>query len=800
MKYILLILFLFLNIINGATQNFSHVYGSSGYFTSVTNYLGQGIAFGDFDNDNDLDLIIIGRDTIPTRVYKNNGQGIFTPFVYNLPTATFSSYNNIISDVKWFDYNNDGLLDLLFFNTSSRLKVYKNTGNASNPFTLVYSFNYYNPLGCGYADLYQNGLQDIYCLANNNGNRLFKNKNNVSSSIFVMDNLSATNTPNNWDLFKYSSIFDANKDGISDIYVKFRGEQGACYFTGKTANPKIELRTGLSLNIFYAPSPPIDLNGNGNYNIITDGSNNCRIFEFNNNTITLITSNAGFYVGCHGNPVFQFFDYNNDGKIDVYSNPYFYTNNGNLSFTYSSFNNSINSIPIIADVDNDKDLDFFAVSADTSYIFKNLCTTPNSLPTAPQTLWTTMDSSKVVFHWLDATDTETPQPSLSYNVMVGTSSKAIDITSPLSDTVTGYRRVVEAGNAFLNEFYLLDKSIFNIGDTVYWSVQTIDNGFGYSPFSQEGSAIIYGRMEAPVFDTICGNDSTLWRGSYYKTTGRYKDSYNLDSAFFLNLKVHPSYLDQQLANICTGSSYSWNGNTYYNSGTYNIQHYTNEGCDSIERLILNVHPGLTVLQNRDLCMGDSLLFGGKYLKSSGIYWDSLQSVYNCDSIIQLTLNIAPSDTTVWQSGDTLFATPQNANFRWWNCDKQQFIYAANQSYYVPYQNGHYAVEISSNGCSYLTSCLEVTGLAIAQSENDNLSIRIMPNPNKGTFFLELEAQGKQEYHIQIFDAMGKEIYNQNIGFEDYKKLKIDLDNQPSGVYQLRVVSKDNIITRRFIIR
>ncbi|RLD62882.1 MAG: hypothetical protein DRI84_10365 [Bacteroidetes bacterium] len=798
MKYILFILFLFLNIINGLAQNFSIVYGSSSYFTSTTYHRGIGIAFGDFDNDNDLDLIIIGKDTIPTRIYKNNGQGVFTPFTYNLPKATMY-YNYIISDVKWFDYNNDGLLDLLFFNTSSKkIKVYKNTGNANNPFTLVYNFNYYfNPTGCGYADLYQNGLQDIYCLASNNGNRLLKNKSNVSSNIFVLDYLSATNTPNAGVWFMYSSIFDANKDGISDIYVNLMGEQGACYFTGITENPKIELHSELGSDAFFN-SLPVDLNGNGNYNIITETSGNSSILEFQNDTIILILANANFSVGNHMAPALQFFDYNNDGKIDIYCYPNFYNNNGNLSFTYSSYNYSINSKPIIADVDNDKDLDFFAVSADTSYIFKNLCTTPNTLPTAPQILWTTMDSTKVIFHWLPATDAETPQPSLSYNLMVGTSSKSIDITSPLSDTVTGFRRVVEAGNAFLNNFYILDKSNFTLGDTVYWSVQTIDNGFGYSPFSKESSAIIVGKMEAHDFDTICGGDSVFWRGAYY--TNSFTDYYGLDSAFVLTLKVHPSYLDKQDVDICSGSTYTWKGNTYYNSGIYNIQHYTSQGCDSVERLVLNVRPDYTTLLIEDICMGDSLLFAGKHLKSSGVYWDTLSSIYACDSLLELTLSVYPADTSIILSGDTLYATPQNASFRWWNCDKQEFVYAANQSYFAPFQNGHYAAEISSNGCSFLTQCYEITGLSIDDTGIPDLEVNLMPNPNDGEFYLELKVQGKQKYQILIFDALGKEIYNQQIEFENYKKLKLNLTSEVSGVYQLRIVSRDGIISRRFIIR
>jgi hypothetical protein len=49
-------------------------------------------------------------------------------------------------------------------------------------------------------------------------------------------------------------------------------------------------------------------------------------------------------------------------------------------------------------------------------------------------------------------------------------------------------------------------------------------------------------------------------------------------------------------------------------------------------------------------------------------------------------------------------------------------------------------------------------------------------------------------------ALGKEIYNQTIEFEDYKKLKIDLESKLAGIYQLRIVSEEELISRRIIIR
>ena len=798
-------------------QFFQKVPDSLINFPSSNNSYGS-ICWGDYDNDNDLDFVLIGgtSNSTKTELYENIGNNNFIIKNYNL--------NHINNDgiVSFGDIDNDGDLDLFLSGSSQQgnySAIYINTLPDSLGFVLLSDTNFYisqySYSSARWADFDNDGDLDIYAsggIANtpysesviyyNLGDTSGLSKQNLYQSIYE-DNI---------------SINDLNNDGYLDI---FSSNHNRYYNNGINKNPKFSVSSLPFFSLCFggnSSSSAIDLNNDGQFDFTTylrttsNDSCSLKFFKTMFNGYSNLIIPYGIPLNSQNGKTQTNADLNNDGLLDIVisssqETTIFYQDS---AFFYSTDSTNIFNINptfiSISDFDNDGDLDLFLSGSTNTWpgyitaLYRNDSTPPNTPPTAPQSLWTTMDSTKVIFNWQRATDIETPQITLSYNLMVGTSSKAIDITSPMADTVTGFRRVVELGNAQLNNFYILDKSIFNIGDTVYWSVQTIDNGFGYSPFSQEGSAIIYGRMEAPVFDTICGNDSILWRSNYYNTTGRYKDSYGLDSAFFLDLKVHPAYLDQQTADICSGSSYTWNGNTYYNSGTYNIQHYTTKGCDSIERLVLNVHPGLTVLQNKDLCMGDSVLFGGKYLKSSGIYWDSLQSVYNCDSIIQLTLNVAPSDTTVWQSGDTLFATPQNASFRWWNCDNQQFIYAANQSFYVPNQNGHYAVEISSNGCSYLTSCMEVTGLAIAQSENNNLNIRIMPNPNKGVFFLELEAQGIQEYQIQIFDALGKEIYKQNIEFEGYKKLKIDLDNQASGVYQLRVVSEHNTTTHRFIIR
>jgi hypothetical protein len=67
-------------------------------------------AWGDYDNDGDLDAIIIGYDPAAqvarSILYRNNGGGSFTD-----SGATF--HNLYLGNVSWLDYDNDGRLDLI---------------------------------------------------------------------------------------------------------------------------------------------------------------------------------------------------------------------------------------------------------------------------------------------------------------------------------------------------------------------------------------------------------------------------------------------------------------------------------------------------------------------------------------------------------------------------------------------------------------------------------------------------------------------------------------------------------------
>jgi gliding motility-associated-like protein len=75
-------------------------------------------------------------------------------------------------------------------------------------------------------------------------------------------------------------------------------------------------------------------------------------------------------------------------------------------------------------------------------------------------------------------------------------------------------------------------------------------------------------------------------------------------------------------------------------GDYQVRVKSSKGCVVSKPFSLKI-PAIRSSRSQLICNGDSYLFNGSLLFKSGIYADTLKSVNNCDSIIQLNLNVLP---------------------------------------------------------------------------------------------------------------------------------------------------------------
>ncbi len=111
---------------NNGNETFSEVAVEAG-----VDYLGYawGSNFLDFDHDGDLDLYVSGMqegsDLIPSRLYTNNGSGIFTIDDLGFEGDTVISFSNAIGDI-----DNDGYPDIIVNNFKDyESMLWKNSGS-----------------------------------------------------------------------------------------------------------------------------------------------------------------------------------------------------------------------------------------------------------------------------------------------------------------------------------------------------------------------------------------------------------------------------------------------------------------------------------------------------------------------------------------------------------------------------------------------------------------------------------------------------------------------------------------------
>lgn len=452
---------------------------------------------GDYDNDGDLDIITMGLNSgiYYTLIYNNDGAGNFT-----LSPITFNdNYRN--GQVEFIDYDNDNDLDIfisgLVESGAYKSRLYQNNSNTFTEIPFEFADNIINNQ-FAWGDLDNDGDLDLLLMGNfeafNDYAYLFRNDGDSNFT-----EISQSFLP----LSQGNIVFaDIDNDGDNDVvtgglsisasssHLEIYENNGDFSFTFQTSlegyfNGDLELR---------------DFDGDGFIDIVKNGTTdegdstkmylNTGNFIFNENTSIDLTSVGEFakvvsadYTG-NGN-----LDLLVSGRLQPYTQLLFSTsifeNSGNLSFVENTstgiLNNAFNAIEI-GDFDNDHDVDVFVLRGNLSNTYDNQSSIQNTIPNPPLSLSSSVTASNVVLNWNDSTDNESPANQLTYNIYVGTASGTTDVVTPMSDLNTGYRKVVSIGNSQYKNQAVLE----NLPDgTYYWAVQSIDNQYEGSFFSDE---------------------------------------------------------------------------------------------------------------------------------------------------------------------------------------------------------------------------------------------------------------------------------------------------------------------------
>lgn len=154
-------------------------------------------------------------------------------------------------------------------------------------------------------------------------------------------------------------------------------------------------------------------------------------------------------------------------------------------------------------------------------------------------------------------------------------------------------------------------------------------------------------------ETVTACDNYTWNGETYTESGEYTytttAANGCDSIVTLHLTINQSEVgDIEDATICYGETYTWNGQTYAATGEYSVTLTNAAGCDSIATLHLTIMPEAVTSTETVVIGSDELPYtwrGNTYL-ATGRYTDIEQyTQVDCDSAIHVL------DLTVLTTGN-----------------------------------------------------------------------------------------------------------------------------------------------------
>ena len=361
-------------------QNFTDVANSAG--VDDTSY-SHGLAWGDYDNDGDVDLYSVNYPA-PNRLYRNNGNGTFTDLG---STAGVNDTGNGLGSA-WGDYDNDGDLDLYHTRNNAPNIFYHNNGNgtftniASNAnINMDINDNSNMPV---WGDYDNDGDLDLYLSINGNlANMLFRNDgvsgfSEIAGDVDVNLDISIATGSVGWG--------DYNDDGYLDLYVSNSTGSSANWLfrnNGNSTFTDVAVSAGVNhASLSGAGVAWGDFDNDTDLDLFLSTNQGTKVLYENNGngTFANITGAAG--VGDTGQGIGgAWADYDNDGDLDLYLDKNngtnrLYQNNGNSTFTdvavaTGTADNGSGPGMAWADYDNDGDLDFYLTKATTNSLYRN---------------------------------------------------------------------------------------------------------------------------------------------------------------------------------------------------------------------------------------------------------------------------------------------------------------------------------------------------------------------------------------------------------------------------------------------
>ncbi len=189
--------------------------------------------------------------------------------------------------------------------------------------------------------------------------------------------------------------------------------------------------------------------------------------------------------------------------------------------------------------------------------------------------------------------------------------------------------------------------------------------------------------------------------SFYSVT--VTDANDCSATAGKTVTVHQPAMVTQNNTVCFGTVFPFGGQLLDTAGTYYDTLSTVFGCDSMITLNLAFDSFAASSFNISICQGNSFTFNGQVLTSTGLYADTLVSSTGCDSIVTLNLvvnnnppaAISPALLTVCRGAITSLTASGGTSYQWSNSLGTNAMVVI-----APLVTTSYSVTVTDiNGCS-----------------------------------------------------------------------------------------------------
>jgi hypothetical protein len=213
--------------------------------------------------------------------------------------------------------------------------------------------------------------------------------------------------------------------------------------------------------------------------------------------------------------------------------------------------------------------------------------------------------------------------------------------------------------------------------------------------------------------------------------------------------------------------------------TYTVTGIDALGCSNTDSVTVVVNSPTTSTLNEIAC--NSFTLNGQTFTQSGTYLQVIANNAGCDSTItlNLTINLPPITPVIsLNNGVELITTTQeNVSYQWVSCNSGLPIANATDTTYVTSINGNFAVQVT-NDCGTVTSnCIEIENVSVSTIEEAYL--RLYPNPAMKV--VSIDGLKQKSTPFELRDAQGRILMN---GEMNNSNPTIDLVSLANGVYWL----------------